>query len=111
MERDCTGSPCNSAADVDSEKRGCSRSIPVERWRKLAAWQRQGEDTSWHSTGDKGGFLVRMNACTALCGAEPAEVPPALLGFTHEGLGPVNEGLVYNNGSPMSAFSARTSMQ
>lgn len=46
-----------------------------------------------------------------LCGAEPAEVPPALLGFTHEVLGPVREGLDLDSGSLMSGLSAQTDMQ
>lgn len=70
-----------------------------------------GGDMSWHSTGDKGRFLTGVHACTALCGAEPAEVPPVLLGFTHEGLGLVSEGLDLDSGSPVSDLSARTDMQ
>lgn len=111
MERDCPGSPYNSVADVDGKKRGPSRSIPVESQRKLTAWQWQGGDTSWHSTGAKGGFLAGMHAWTALSRAEPAEVPPALLGFTHEGLGLVSEGLDLDSGSLMSGLSAWTGMQ
>lgn len=52
-----------------------------------------------------------VHACTARCGTEPAEVPPALLGFTHEGLGLVSEGLDLDSGSPVSGLSAQTGMQ
>lgn len=52
-----------------------------------------------------------VHACTALCGTEAAEVPPALLGFTYERLGPVSEGLDLDSGSPVSGLSAQTGMQ
>lgn len=82
MERDCPGSPDSSVADVDGEKAQWKHSCGKPEKADCSAVT--GGDRSWNNTGDKGGFLTGVHACTALCRTERAEVPPALLGFTPE---------------------------
>lgn len=98
MERDCPGNPYNSVADVDGKKRAQQKDS-CGKQEKAGCVAVMGETCP--STA-----LVTRDACLCgACGAEPAEVPPALLGFTQKELGPVSEGLDLDSGSPVSGLS------